>query len=145
MSFAAAIKAFEEKALLAANKAVCNAFELVSTQLVARSPDPAIGNYSKGHLANQWHPSVGSPSVIDDGSADANGIASFTRIRAFTASSPFYRKDNVVFITNGANYAYRADKLGWPMGEGANGWVWNGATAYGFTGKAINTLKGHYM
>lgn len=146
MSFANAIKAWEEKTLQQANTSVTKAFSSAGIDLVTLTQNINFGGYSKGHIANNWQASVGSPTLTATNAADLSGAASLSSIASFEASKAFYRQDNVAYISNGVSYAYRADKLGWPSGEGTNGWVWSGRVgAYGFTGKAINNLKGKYM
>lgn len=149
MSFAAAIKAFEEKALLAANKSVCNAFESLGVDSVALTGNGNIniGGHSNGDIANNWHVSIGGiPNIVIPNGPDLRGTASLSRIKSLYTSQPFYRKDNIVYLTNVMNYSYRANFLGWPSGKGTNGWNWSGKVGpYGFVGKAINNLKGKYM
>lgn len=148
MSFAAAIKAFEEKALLSANHSVSKAFQYLGTQAVDLTKDGKIniGGHSNGDIANNWHPSVGQPNVVIPNGPDLSGSFSMQRINSFAASFAFYRTDNVVYLTNVMNYSYRADKVGWPAGKGTNGWTWSGRVGpYGFTGQAINNLKGKYQ
>lgn len=145
MSFEAAIRAFEAKAKKAMNDSVCKAFEYLATENVRLTTEMKVGGYSVGHIANNWRVSVGSPQVLDDGTADITGGASLSRIKAFTQGLHFLGKDNTIFLTNGVNYSYRANVLGWPAGQGTNGWHWTGnVKAYGFTTTAINNLKGKY-
>jgi hypothetical protein len=146
MSFANAIKAFEEKALLAANKSMCNAFEYLAIENVVLTGDINIRGYSDGDIANNWHVSIGAtPVMVTPNGPDRSGSASLSRIKALASSMPFYRKDNTVCLTNVMGYSYRADKIGWPVEQSTNGWVWTGkAVAYNFTVRAINNLKGKY-
>lgn len=147
MSFAAAIKAFEEKALLQANKSVCKAFEYLGTQSVDLTKDGKIniGGFSNGDIANNWHVSVGGLTMVVPNGPDLSGAASLARIRSLEGSLPFYKKDNTVFLTNVMPYSFRANYLGWPLGKGTNNWNWTGKVlAYGFVGQAIGNLKGKY-
>lgn len=146
MSFAAAIKAFEEKALLTANRRVSYAFEYLGTQSVDLTSNGkiSIGGFSNGDIANNWHPSVGQPNIVVPNGPDLSGSASLARIKSFANSFTFYRQDATVYLTNVMNYSYRANYLGWPAGKGTNGWTWTGKVpkGYGFVGQAINNLKG---
>lgn len=148
MSFAASIKAFEEKALLKANKNVSIAFQYLGTQSVDLTANGKIniGGHSNGDIANNWHWSVGAPNIVIPNGPDITGSASLARIQSFATSMAFYRQDNIVYLNNVMNYAYRADKVGWPMGRGTNGWFWSGRVpvGYGFVGQAVNNLKGKY-
>jgi hypothetical protein len=148
MGFADDIKKWELKALEAANTSVCKAFEKLGVNLVdlTGNGNINIGGYSNGDIANNWHVSVGALTTVVPNAPDLAGTASLSRIKSLTAARPFYGKDNVVFLTNVMNYSYRADKVGWPMGQGTNGWVWSGRVpAYGFTSRAVNNLKGAYI
>lgn len=146
MGFAEQIKAFEEKALLQANKSVNLAFESLGSDSVVLTGDINYGGYSNGDIANNWHVSIGAPLLVIPNGPDISGIASLSRIKSFSKENQFYRKDNVVFLTNVMNYSYRANFLGWPSGEGTNGWVWtSNIKGYGFVGRAINNLKGRYQ
>lgn len=146
MSFASDIKAFQEKALLAANKKTTAAIEELFTTAVVESPSPAgQGEYSKGLLANQWYSMIGGFSSALTSATNPNGADSLSRIKATLASLPFYGKDNVVTLTNNTNYAYRAEVLGWPLGEGTNGWHWSGRVGgYGMIAKSVAKVKGTY-
>jgi hypothetical protein len=147
MGFAEDIKKFQEKALLSANKSLCNAFEYVATQEVVLSPEAPAANFSTGLLKNSYYPQVGGGYDMTVGTvANPSGTDSLSRIKAAVATQPFLGKDNTITLTNSVDHAYRADVLGWPMGQGANGWVWSGKVkAYGFTSQAINNFKGAYL
>lgn len=148
MDFAAKIKAFEEKALLAANTSVCKAFESLGVDLVNLTSNGNInyGGFSNGDIANNWHVSVGGLTMVVPNGPDLTGSSSLSRIKSLAQESQFYKKDNTVYLTNVMNYSYRANFLGWPSGPGTNGWNWTGEVkAYGFLGKALNNLKGKYM
>lgn len=148
MGFAAAIKAFEEKALLSANNSVSKAFEYLGTQSVDLTANGKInkGGFSNGDIANNWHVSVGQPNIVMPNGPDLSGSASIARIRQAAREHLFYRRDNVVYLTNVMNYSYRANYIGWPAGPGTNGWHWTGKvpSGYGFVGQAINNFKGKY-
>lgn len=148
MGFADSIKAFEQKALEAANTSVCKAFESLGVNLVdlTGNGNINIGGYSNGDIANNWHVSIGGiPEMVVPNAPDLSGYSSLSRIKSLAAAKPFYKQDNKVFLTNVMNYSYRADKLGWPTEDSTNGWVWTGKIkAYGFTSIAINNLKGAY-
>lgn len=148
MGFAEDVKKFEQKALLAANTSVCKAFESLGLNLVELTGhgNINIGGYSNGDIANNWHVSIGGiPEIVVPNAPDPSGIASLSRIKSLAAAKPFYNHDNVVYLTNVMNYSYRADKLGWPVEQSTNGWIWSGKVkAYGFTSQAINNFKGAY-
>lgn len=146
MGFAEDIRKFEQKALAQANKSVCNAFEYVATQEVILSPDAPTANYSVGLLKNSFYTHVGGGYNMTVGTvANSSGADSLSRIKAAVATQPFLGRDNTITLTNSVDHAYRADVLGWPSGEGANGWIWSGKVkAYGFTSQAINNFKGAY-
>lgn len=132
MGFAEDIKAFQEKALLSANKSVNHIVESLFTEVVDRSPDGSKGNYSIGHLKANWFPSSGGGYSGETTSiADESGEASLSRIREYVAESLFYSRDNVLSLTNNVSYAYRAETLGWPAGQGNGDYgKWKGAAPY---------------
>jgi len=147
MDFAAKIKAFEEKALMQADKSLNKFIEALGVENVNLTKDGKInrGGYSDGDIANNWYISVGVPATNPPNAPDLSGSASLARIQAFSVQKLFYRKDNKVFITNVMNYSYRANTIGWPTGEGTNGWVWSkGIGPYGFVQQAISNIKGKY-
>jgi hypothetical protein len=148
MGFAYDVLKFQAKALAQANKSVCDAFEYVTTQEVVLSPDnpTRTGEFVTGLLKNSFYPQVGGGYDMTVGTtANLSGTDSLSRIKAAVATQPFLGKDNTITLTNSVPEAYRADVLGWPMGQGANGWIWSGkVTAYGFTSQAINNFKGAY-
>lgn len=147
MDFAARIKAFEEKALLAADKSVTKAIQTLAADAVSFTANGQInrGGYSDGDIANNWNISVGSPLMTTPNSPDLSGSASLSRIAAFSGQKAFYRRDNKVFITNVMGYSYRANYIGWPVGKGTNGWTWtSGIGPYGFVQRAIASVKGKY-
>jgi hypothetical protein len=148
MNFEAQIRAFEHKANLGMNTSVCKAFEYLGTELVTLTGYKNInyGGFSNGDIANNWHVSIGQVVVPVPNGPDLTGSESLMRIRGVQHLSLFYTKDNTIYLTNAMGYSYRADKLGWPAEESTNGWKWSGKVkAYGFTGKAINNLKGKYI
>jgi hypothetical protein len=148
MDFLAKIKAFEEKANLAANTSVCKAFEYLGVNLVELTGNGSIniGGFSNGDIANNWHVSVGGLTMVMPNGPDMTGAASLSRIKGLAKELSFYKKDNTVFLTNVMNYSYRADKLGWPTEQSTNGWNWSGnVVAYGFVDKSLLNLKGKYM
>lgn len=147
MTFAAAIRAFEEKALLRANQSITEAIVTLTNDVISFSPRKEIGAaYSRGSLINNWRISTGSPDMTFDGMTDDKGTMSSIRAKQFAKTFHFLKQDNTVFISNSATWSFRANYIGWPIGPGTNGWVWtNGVKAYGFVGKGINNLKGKYM
>ena len=146
MGFAEDIKAFEQKALAATNTSLCKAAESLFTDEVVLSPIKPAANFATGLLKNSFYPQAGGGFDMTVGAVpDDNGTASLSRIKALMATKPFLGRDNTITLTNSADHAYRADVLGWPLGEGANGWVWSGKVkAYGFTSQAVNNFKGAY-
>lgn len=147
MNFADSIKAFEEKAMKAADKSVTKALQELGIQCVNFTKDLKIGKggYSDGDIANNWHVSVGSPSTVAPNGPDLSGSASIARIQSISGQKLFYRRDNKVFITNVMGYSYRANYLGFPIGQGTNGWIWtSGIGPYGFVQQAIGVVKGKY-
>lgn len=146
MGFAEDIKRFEQKALEAANTSLCKAAESLFTDEVVLSPIKPAANFATGLLKNSFYPQVGGGFDMTVGTvADDTGTASLSRIKAVMALKPFLGKDNTITLTNSVPEAYRADVLGWPMGEGSGGWVWSGKVkAYGFTSQALNNFKGAY-
>ncbi len=149
MSFADSIKAFQEKALRNANTQVTKAtFVHLGGDLVKYTLPSFMdqGKFSNGDIANNWHVQLGQPSELIPNGPDRSGTASLVRFQAELSSNLFYRKDNTVFITNAMNYSYRANYIGWPAGQGTNGWTWtNNIKGYGFLGIAVNNLKGKLM
>lgn len=146
MNFADDIKRWEAKALLSMNNSLCKAVESVFTDEVVLSPVQPAANYATGLLKNSFYVMVGGGFDTTIGTtADPSGIASLSRIKAALATQPFLAHDNTITLTNSVEEAYRSDVLGWPLGEGANGWVWSGKVkAYGFTSQAINNFRGAY-
>lgn len=146
MSFADDIKKWEQKALLAANTSLCKAVESLFTDEVVLSPIKPTANYATGLLKNSFYPQAGGGYDMTVGTVpDDSGTGSLSRIKALMATKPFLGRDNIVSLTNSVPEAYRADVLGWPSGEGTNGWIWSGkVTAYGFTSQALNNFKGAY-
>lgn len=132
------IKAFREKALLAMNDSVCKKFSTVASDVVNYSPHWPTSQFSQGLLINNWFPKVRGFSTEKTTVESDTGIGSLSRLKDMLALKPFYGKDSFVTFTNNVSYAYRAEYLGWPKGEGANGWVWSGRVgAYGMVTKAI--------
>lgn len=146
MGFADDVKRWEAKALLAANNSLCKATESLFTDEVVLSPVQPAANYATGLLKNSFYAMVGGGYDTTVGTvADSNGTGSLSRIKAAMATQPFLGRDNIVTLTNSVPEAYRADVLGWPLGEGANGWIWSGKVkAYGFTSQAVNNFRGAY-
>lgn len=145
MGFAEDIKKFQDKALLAANKSVCNAFEYVATQAVELAPEKPTAEFATGLLKNSFYAKVGGFDLTVGTTANPSGSDSLSSIKAAVATKPFLGKDNVITLTNSVDHAFRANSLGWPLGEGANGWVWSGkVVAYNFIGKAVNNFRGAY-
>ena len=146
MGFAEQIKAFEQKAILKASLNTNNIVEELFSQVVILSPSPSNpGLFFKGLLANQWYSEVGSYSNSLSTTTNDSGLESLSRIKATLRTNPFLGKDNIITFTNNVNHAYRAENLGWPQGEGANGWYWSGKQApYGMVNKSVLIIKAKY-
>jgi hypothetical protein len=150
MGFAEDIRKWEKKALEQINTSMCKAFEEVAIPAVVNSPSsssaPHIAEYSKNHLIEQWYPQIGGFSGALTAATNAYGAGSITRIKELVKLKPFYGRDNFVTLTNNTPYAYRAEVLGWPAGEGANGWQWSGRVGpYGMITRAVITWKAKYQ
>lgn len=147
MSFLLDIEAFKDKALLAASTSANRITEEFMTKVVENTPTKQIGNYAKGLLINQWYPSPdGQFSTAVSGTINVNGSDSLSRIKSTIASNAFLGKDGVITLTNNLGYAYRAEKLGWPQGEGSDGWVWSGRQGpYAMVAKSIVYIQGKYQ
>jgi len=145
MGFASNIRAFQIKAVGKASQNTNNAVESVFTDTVVLSPIQPVAQYSTGLLKNSYYAKIGGFDLTVGTVPDASGSASLSRIKAMLALNPFLGKDNIVTLTNSVEEAYRADVLGWPAGQGTNGWVWSGRVqAYGFRSHAVNNFRGRY-
>jgi hypothetical protein len=147
MSFLTDIEAFVEKAILKASSSVSNVAEDLMTAVVVNTPSPSNpGPFASGLLANQWYPSLGEDfSGMVSSDANVNGSSSLSRIKVALSSQPFLRQDGVVTLTNNVSYAYRAEHLGWPAGEGDNGWHWSGRQGpYAMVSKSMAYVQGKY-
>lgn len=139
------IQRFAEGTLLLANNSVCNVFEEVGSGCVTESPEPNVAGYAKGLLKNSWYVQVNGIDNTVGTIPNVTGADSLSRIKAVITTLPFYGKDGYITVTNSLDYAYRANYLGWPEGEGTNGWVWSGRVpAYGMVEKAITNAKAKY-
>lgn len=69
--------------------------------------------FATGWLANQWYPSVRSPSPSIDERRDLLGFNSLDRIEQLRGEKNFLTKDNSVFLTNNVPHAYQAEVIGW--------------------------------
>lgn len=150
MSFFSDIQAFEKLCLEQASQNTDNITEELFTQAVVKSPtkmsDPQA-KFSKGLLVNQWYPEAGGAySSMVTTATNMSGADSLSRIKSTLSAKPFYGKDGVVTLTNNTEQAYRAEKLGWPAGEGANGWVWSGrqSTPYAMVAASIQYIIGKH-
>ena len=133
--------------MLAASKAVNNIAEEYMTKVVENTPTKEIGNYAKGLLVNQWYTATGGQYSSEVSTAtNVTGSGSLSRIKASIAMNNFLGKDGVITLTNNLEYAYRAEKLGWPKGEGSNGWVWSGRRGrYAMVAKSTLYIQGKYQ
>jgi len=146
MSFESDILAWADKALNKASDNTAQVFSELATATVTYSPNKPDAVYSKGLLINQWYPAIGNtPSANKGSSTNLTGAESLSRIKDILAQKPFLGKDNTLSLANNIDYAYRADKLGWPMGEGTNGWLWSGRVGpYNMTSLALQQTIGKY-
>ena len=146
-NFAFDIKNFEAAALLAINNKACQAFEDLGVEIVEKSPTPpGEGGFSKGLLKNSWYVQVNGVDNTVGTVANPNGVDSLSRIKAISKVLPFYGKDGFVTLTNSTEHAYRAEYLGWPAGEGANGFVWSGRVGpYAMVQTAITNYKAKHV
>jgi hypothetical protein len=147
MTFLADIQAFAEKAMMDASVSTSFIAEDAMTAVVVNSPSPANpGPYAKGLLANQWYSKIGDDYSSEvSTSSNPNGIASLSRIKSTLAAQPFYKQDGTVTLTNNLSYAYRAEMLGWPAGEGDNGWHWSGRQGpYRMVAKSMTYIGSKY-
>lgn len=144
MSFFDDIKAFETKALQKASDNTNKVIETLFNKVVDYSPVKPSAMYSQGVLINQWYPAIGDkPSGIVSNSSSSTGAESRSRIKEILSRKPFLGKDSVVTLANNVSYAYRAEKLGWPAGEGDNGWHWSGRVGpYAMVAKAMSNIRG---
>lgn len=140
MSFLDDIKAFEQKALLAANKSVSNVVEELFTSVVVLSPSPTNkGPYAIGLLANQYYPMVGGHSQEVSTATNPYGMASLSRIKSMLASRVFFGKDNFITLTNNVDHAYRAEVMGWEAPQ------WSGKQGpYSMVSKSVAKIRGMY-
>ena len=146
MGFADSIKAFEKKALLAASNNSNTIVKKLFTYTVENSPSPNNpGPYATGLLINQYYPMIAGTSSEISSATSPYGNASLARINDIVLQMPFLGKDNFVTLTNNVDHAYRAEMLGWPAGEGTNGWMWSGRQGpYGMVQKAMIQIQGDY-
>lgn len=146
MSLSKGISAFATKATIQASKSVNNRVEEYFTKHVDLSPIKPFGQFATGHLKNNWYVVIGTSAILSsDSVANPSGIDSLSRIKALLAQNPFWGKDNTVTLSNSVSYAYRADKLGWEAGGGANGWVWSGRVGpYMMSSLSKQYIKGKY-
>lgn len=148
MSFADDVKRWEAKALAQMNKSVSNAVESLFTNVVVLTPSPANpGLFAQGHLADQWYTQAGGGFSSDISSVtNPNGANSLSRIKAILAQGIWLGKDNIVTLTNNVSYSYRVEYLGFPAGEGANGFLWSGRVGpYRMVGTAVTNFRGKYL
>lgn len=107
------------------DKIVDNAIVL-GTLLVTNSPDKPDAKYAKGLFKNSWYVAVNEFDPTIGTNADMSGAASMARITALKSTNWFANADGYISFTNNLSYSYRVEFLGWPQGEGENGWVWSG-------------------
>jgi hypothetical protein len=142
------IKAFENAALLEMNKALCRDAEELFSEVVVESPDPpGVGGFAKGLLKNSWYiDAAGDTDNTVGTTPNTTGADSLSRIKAVLTTLPFYGRDGAVSLTNSLEYAYRAEAIGWPAGEGTNGFVWSGRVGpYAMVQTAITNFKAKHL
>lgn len=147
MSFLSDINKFRDKALLAASNNTNKVILDYGMKLVELSPRKPFAEFAQGYLVNNFHAALGNTmSFGASNPADMSGSGSISSIKAVLSTLPFHRKDNVVTIVNSAPWAHRANVLGWPAGQGDNGWHWSGRISpYQFTAGSINYILGKYQ
>ena len=147
MNFSESIKAFEKKALLAANRSRSNAIESLFTEVVVLSPDPpGKGNYAKGLVKNSWYASIGLPDLTVGRTPNVNGADSLSRIRSILTMLPL-NNDAVVTLTNSLPYINYVENVGWPKNYPGNntGWQWTGKVGpYSMVSTSITHFIGRY-
>jgi len=147
MGFGDSVAANAARVLTEINKKISNSVEDLFTSVVEHSVMPlGPGPYATGLLANQWYPMVGGHSSEISESRNLSGTESLSRIKAMLATGVFLGKDAVITLTNNVDHAYRAEVLGWPAGQGANGWVWSGRQGpYAMIGRATQIWRARYI
>lgn len=141
MSFAASIKANSTKLLHDVNSKVYQIAKELFTKVVSLTPSPSNpGPYATGHLVNQWYPEEGDYFSEElDSNTSPIGSGSISRISGLKGVQ-FFAKDGKLTLTNNLSYAYRAEVLGWPEGEG-----WSGQIGpYRMVAKAIQAIAAKY-
>ena len=145
MGFASDIRAFQIKAVSKVSENMNKAVEGLFTDVVRLAPTQPFANYSTGLLVNSFYAKAGGYDLTVGSAPNSSGGDSLGRIKAMLSQMPFLGKDNFVTLTNSVDHAYRADVLGWPAGQGTNGWVWSGRVqAYAFRSQAVNNFRGAY-
>jgi hypothetical protein len=113
--FADSIRLNTQAALLKVNNTVYRIAWELFTSIVRLSPSPNNpGETAKGLLANQWYPSVGSPSGDVGSSTNGSGQDSLNRIDAVCKGVEFLGKNGKLYMTNNLPYAGNAEFIGWP-------------------------------
>lgn len=126
MSLSHGISKFATKATIQASNSCNKIVEEYFVKHVTLSPKEPTAAYAKGLLINSWFPAIGkSPSMIVGKVANMEGTDSIMRIKAIVAQNPFWGNDNTVTLANNLDYAYRADKVGWPRFDATNKTTWN--------------------
>lgn len=124
MKFTSSIRTNSRKVLVKVNKTVYSLASKLFTNVVEFTPSPFNpGDTATGLLANQWYPSVGSPSSALGKDTSPNGADSLARIRAMTTGREFLGKDGKLYLTNNVHYAYRAEVIGWRKEDGWSGLI----------------------
>jgi hypothetical protein len=115
LGFAASIRVNSDAVLLKVNKVAYRIAWELFTSIVHLTPSPTQpGAFAKGLLANQWYPSVGTPSGEVGTDTSDTGSASLSRINEFVANGKeFLGKDGVLILSNNLPYSGRAESVGW--------------------------------
>ncbi len=146
MGFADQIRAFERKALEAANTSVCRVAEELFVETVLTTPTAPEAAWSKGLAINSWFPANDGFDSTVGSALDYSGGASLSRIKTTLALKPFLSKDGFVTLTNSVPYISRIEYLGWPTGQNETGWHWTGTVGpYSMVRTSVANIRGKYM
>ncbi len=146
MGFADSIKAFQEKALLAANTSVCKVVDELFVTTVVNTPTSPEAKWSKGLSINSWYSGVNSFDTTIGTSLDYSGTGSLSRIKATLSQKPFYGEDGFVTLTNSVPYIWRVEQLGWLEVPNETGWNWTKTMGgYHMVSNSVAYIKGKYM
>ena len=117
---------------------------------------PHNTKWSRGNLINDWHAAANSYSYAmfspvsasgdsaTNANSDSSGAGSKARVATFKPLKTFFAKDGLLSLTNSQPYAYRAEYLGWGVGESST-WEWTGKVApYAMVRNSLTTVAALY-